>query len=132
MKEKDGEIRIDESRYYLGEDNIVHAIEVKVMDDQKAIAIKEVYLKFLDIFKGKFNILVDINKAKKPSAKARKILNEINEDKRVDRVAHFGMHPVARVMASFLMGVSKKKEIRFFKTGEKALEWLKKPGKDNG
>jgi hypothetical protein len=132
MEEKDSEIRIGESRYYLGENNIVHAIEVGVMDDQKAMAIKEAYLKVLDIVKGQVNILVDLNKAKKPSAKARKILNEINEDERVDRVAHFGMHPVARVMASFLIGLSKKKEIRFFKTKEEALKWLKKSGKSNG
>lgn len=126
MKEKNREIRIGESRYYLGEDNIIHAVEVGVMDDKKAMAIKEAYLNVLDIAKGKIYILVDLNKAKKPSAKARKILNEINENERVDKVAHFGMHPVARVMASFLMGFSKKKEIRFFKTKEQALKWLKK------
>ena len=131
MEEKDGEIRIGESRYYLEENNIMHAVEVGVIDDQKALAIKETYLKVLDTVKGQVNILVDLNKAKKPSAKARKILNEISENERVDRVAHFGVHPVARVMASFLMGFSKKKEIRFFKTGEEALKWLKKPGKNN-
>lgn len=132
MKEKDREIRIGESSYCLGEYNIIHAIEVGVMDEQKATAIKEAYLKVLDIAKGKVNILVDLNKAKKPSAKARKILNEINEHERVDKVAHFGMHPVARVIASFLIGFSKKKEIRFFKTKEEALTWLKKSGIDNG
>jgi hypothetical protein len=125
MTEKDSEIRIGESRYYLGEDNIIHAIEVGVMDDRKAMAIKEAYLQVLDIIKGKVHILVDLNKAKKPSAKARKILNEVHESKRVDKVAHFGMHPVARVLASFFMRVSQKKEIRFFKTKEEALNWLK-------
>ena len=126
MKEKDREIRVGESRYYLGEDNIIHVIEVGEIDDQKAMAIKKAYLKILAVVKGKINILVDLNKAKKPSVEARKILNEINESKRVDKVAHFGMHPVARVLASFLMGVSKKKDLGFFKTKEEALKWLKK------
>ncbi|MGD2089130.1 MAG: STAS/SEC14 domain-containing protein [Candidatus Aminicenantes bacterium] len=125
MKEKDGEIRIGESRYYLGEDNIVYVTEVGEIDDQKAMAIKDAFLKFLAASKGKLNILVDLNKAKKPSVRARKIFSEITENKSVDKVAHFGVHPVARVMASFIMGVSKKKELRFFKTKEEALAWLK-------
>ena len=129
MEGKDSGIRIGESSYYLGEDNIIHAIEVGVMDDQKAIAIKEAYLKVLDIAKGKVKILVDLNKAKKPSAKARKILNEVHESERVDKVAHFGMHPVARVLASFFT-VSKKKEIRFFSSEEEALSWLENREKE--
>ena len=34
------------------------------------------------------------------------------------------MHPVARVLASFVMTITKKNEIDFFKTKEEALAWL--------
>jgi hypothetical protein len=125
MKEKDGEIRIGESRYYFGEDNIIYVTEVGEIDDQKVMAIKEVFPEFLAVANGKVNILVDLNKAKKPSTKARKLFMEITEHKSVHKIAHFGMHPVARVLASFIMGVSQKKEMCFFKTKEEALKWLK-------
>jgi len=50
MAKKGIEIRMGESRYYLGEDNIIHAIEVGEVNDQKAMAIKEAYFK--DILKN--------------------------------------------------------------------------------
>jgi hypothetical protein len=53
------------------------------------------------------------------------VWKEIIENERTDRIAIFGLHPVARVIASFIMGVTKKKEMRFFKTKEEALRWLK-------
>jgi hypothetical protein len=44
------------------------------------------------------------------------------------KMAYFGMHPVARVIASFMMGVTRKQNMRFFKTREEALAWLKEKG----
>ncbi len=47
------------------------------------------------------------------------------EDKIFGKVALFGLHPVARVVASFFMGATKKKDMRFYKTRGEALAWLK-------
>jgi len=49
----------------------------------------------------------------------------VSEYEKTGKVAVFGLHPVARVIASFVMGVSKNKDMRFFKAKEEALAWLK-------
>ena len=49
----------------------------------------------------------------------------MHEDEKLVKIAIFGLNPVARVIASFIMGVAKKKDQRFFKTKEEALAWLK-------
>ena len=71
------------------------------------------------------NVLVDLNKAGKPTSEARKIGKERLEEEGVGKVALFGLHPVARVLASFVMGVSKKEDMKFFKTKEEAIAWFK-------
>ena len=76
------------------------------------------------------NVFIDLNKAGKGSPEARKIWKKLTENEKTGRVAFFGLHPVARVLASFTMGVSKNKDMRFFKTREEALEWLKESKRD--
>ena len=123
--EKGKEIRLGESKYCLSDDNIIQVSEVGKVDNNKAIIIKELAHKFIRMSTEKVSILVDLNRTGKPSADARKNFHEINEHEKVNKVAFFGMHPVAKVIASFLIGISQKKDIRFFKTREDALVWLK-------
>ncbi len=125
MEEKDREIWVGESRTYLGEDNVLYTTVVGEVDENAAIAIREGHLKFMSMVEGKVNSLVDLNKAGKQPPKARKIGIEMFEHERIGKVALFGLHPVARVIASFVMGVTRKKDIRFFKTREEALAWFK-------
>ena len=125
MEEKDREIWVGESRTYLGEDNILYTTVVGEVDENAAIAIREGHLKFMNMVEGKVNSLIDLNKAGKQPPKARKIGIEMFEHERIGKVALFGLHPVARVIASFVMGVTRKKDIRFFKTREEALAWIK-------
>ena len=70
-------------------------------------------------------MLIDITKAKKQSPEARMTWKELSEHEKIEKIALFGLHPVARVLASFIIGQSKKKDMRFFKTKEEALAWLK-------
>jgi hypothetical protein len=112
-------------RLYLGEDNIVYVTSVGEVDEKKAIAIEEVFLKLLNVVEGEINLFIDINKAAKHSSEARKVWQELSEHKKFRKIALFGLHPVARVLASFVMGVSKKEDLRFFKTKKEALAWLK-------
>ena len=124
MKE-DREILIGEGHIYLDRDNIIYAAPVGEIDEKIAIEFKDGILKFMNRFEGKVNGIVDLNKCGKQSSKARAVFEELNDDKKVGKLAFFGMHPVARVLASFAMGVSKNKDMRFFKTKEEALAWLK-------
>jgi hypothetical protein len=125
MENKDREIRVGENKLYLGEDNVLYVTVVGEIDEKIAIAIKEADLKFKNMVEEKYDVLADMNKSGKHSSEARKIWKEMTEHEKTGKVAMFGMHPVARIIASFVMGVSKKKDMRFFKTKEEALLWLK-------
>ena len=119
------EFWVGESRYYLGEDDIFYETIVGKQDEKTIIAALAAHNRFKNMVDGKMKMLIDINKAGQLSSGARKIGRETLEDEKVGKVALFGLHPVARVIASFVMGVTRKKDMRFFKTKEQALEWLK-------
>jgi len=125
MEEKDRQLRVGEDRFYLGEDNIIYFTLVGEHDEKRAIACKDAFLKLVNMVEGKANALGDLNAARKQSPEARAIWKELNEHEKIGKIALIGLHPVARVIASFVMGVSKKKDMRLFKTKEEALSWLK-------
>ena len=119
------EICVGENQLYLGEDNIIYVIRVGEADEEIATGITNTGLKLANLVNGKVKILADLNKAGKSSSDAKKIYQKYLEHKKFDKVAMYGLHPVARVIAAFGMGVTKKKDVRFFKTKEEALLWLK-------
>ena len=119
------EIWVGKNRMYLGEDNIFRVTIVGELDEETQTAINGACLKLMNMVEGKANFLLDINKAGKVTSGARKRQVEMSENEKIAKVAMFGLHPVARVLASFFMGVSQKKDMRFFRTEEEALAWLK-------
>jgi hypothetical protein len=125
MDEKDREIWVGKNRLYLGEDNIIHVTNVGEVDEKMAIAIKEAVLKLMNMVEGKVHTLTDLNRAGKTLPAAKKVFQELAEHEKQGKNAFFGLHPVAKVIASFFMGISKKKDMCFFKTKEEALAWLK-------
>jgi hypothetical protein len=125
MENKDREIRVGENRLYLGEDNVLYVTIFGEVDEKIAIALKEADLKFKNMVEEKYDVLADLNKSGKHSSESRKIWKEMTEHDKTGKVAIFGMNPVVRVIVAFVMGVSKKKDMRFFKTREEALAWLK-------
>ena len=125
MTVKEREIWIGESRLYLGKDNIGFVALIGEVDESAANRYMDAALKMMNIVEGGVNFLVDVNKTGKLSTEARGIFKEMSENEKTGKVAIFGMHPVAKVLASFVMGVSKNKDMRFFRTEEEALAWLK-------
>ena len=133
MEKKSFEIRqineretwIGENRCYLSKDNILHEIIVGDVDEKIANALVAEGNRLRNMAQGKVDLLIDLNRAGSTSSKARKIGSKRFEIEGTGKVAIFGMHPVARVIASFVIGISKKEEIRFFKTKEEAFAWLK-------
>ena len=125
MEEIDREIWIGKNRLYLGEDNILYETLVGEQDEKTVLAIYEASNRLTNTVEGKVNVLVDLNKAGQASSGARKKGQEMLEEKIFGKVALFGLHPVARVVASFFMGATKKKDMRFCKTRGEALAWLK-------
>jgi len=125
IEEKNREIWVGENRLYLGEDNILYITNIGEIDEKTAIAMGEAVLKLVNMVEGKVCTLTDLNKAGKTSPEARKVFKELAEHEKQGKNAFFGIHPVAGVLASFFMGITKKKDMRFFKTKEEALVWLK-------
>lgn len=126
MEPKEKEIWIGESRLYLGDDNIMYETIVGDFDEQCAKAALEASLKLIENAEGQVKLLIDVNRAGKPSKEARDIFMKFLEQKKLGKIAIFGMHPVARVLASFGMGLSRKEDMRFFRTRDEAFSWLKK------
>ncbi len=126
MEEKDREIWVGGNRIYLGEDNIIYETLVGEQDEKTVLAIYEASNRLTNMVEGKVNVLVDLSEAGQASSGARKKGQEMLEDEIFGKVALFGLHPVARVVASFFMGISRKKDMRFFKAKEEALAWIKK------
>jgi hypothetical protein len=133
MEEKQLEVKqvsereywVGESRLFLDESNTLLITSVGDYDKKRALVDTEIQKKLMGLAPGKVKYLLDINKAGSQSSEARKIWKEITENDKVSKVAFIGLHPVARVMASFVMGISRNKNQRFFKTKEDALAWLK-------
>jgi hypothetical protein len=125
MENKNREIHIGKNRLYLIEDNIICTVNIGEIDDKTALAMKDVVLSLMDRVEGKVHTLTDLNKAGKTTPEARKVFKELAAHEKQGKNAFFGMHPVARVLTAFFIGLSAKKDMRFFKTKEEALAWLK-------
>jgi hypothetical protein len=123
---------ISELEYMVGnnvtsliEGNIIYVIANGEQTDEIAQKQFEVDHILEDKIDGKKNYLINLNNCGKNSPVARAKWNESAEEESTNKVAIFGIHPVAKVIAAFVMKISKKKNQRFFKTKEEALQWLK-------
>jgi hypothetical protein len=120
----DREVWIGENRLYLGQDDILYCTFVGDVDEECVKKSAETAYDFAKKIKGKLNVLVDLNKSGMLTSIARKSAKKYYEDKRIGKIAMHGVNAVARVVATFIMGFSKKPDIRFFKSQEEALAWL--------
>ncbi|MBA7534310.1 hypothetical protein ES705_26556 [subsurface metagenome] len=95
------EIWVGENRLYLGEDNVLYITNTGEIDEKIAIGIKGAVLKLMNMIEGKVHTLTDLNKAGKSTSPARKVFQELAEHEKQGKNAFYGVHPVARVLASF-------------------------------
>jgi hypothetical protein len=125
MKEIAGEIWIGECRARMDGQNILHETIVGEVNEKIAHEFEKASQMLRKNVVGRMNVLIDLTRAGKPTPKARKLARVRLEDVCIGKVALFGMHPVARVIASFVIGITRKKDMRFFKTKDEALAWLR-------
>ena len=118
------EFIVGKNKTSLIENNIISVVAIGEQTDEIAEKQREINQKLAGQVAGQINYLVDLNNCGKNSPKARKIWSDLCEDKGTDKVAVFGMHPVAKVIAAFVMKISTK-EMHFFNTREEAVSWLK-------
>ena len=125
IDENDRETWVGQNRFYLDENNILFVKLIGKIDMETVTQLNLIYFKYINLVRGKLNCLVDLNDAGIQGTGTRKKGKEILDDERIGKVAFLGLHPVARVLASFIIGTTSKKDLRFFKTKEEALAWLK-------
>jgi len=111
--------------------NIIHVVASGEQTRELALMQYEMDCKLASMIDGKVNFLIDVNKAGKNSPEARSIWTKTTENENTNKVAIYGLSPVARVLASFVIGVTKKKDIRFFITKEDALNWINEENPKN-
>lgn len=119
----------------LGDDGIMHITAVGDVDEKIALETQEALFYFRKLNGGRTNgVLIDLTRAGKSSPEARRIWRSLSESENPEPTAFCGAHPVARILASFMITFSSNKNLRFFKKYEDALAWIKSqsPGKTNG
>ena len=126
MIDADRTTHVGEHIISLDEEDMFHMTIVGDIDEEVALN----FIKSLEELEGKYgktrrNIFIDNNKSGKISSKARKIFHELDSRETTGKVAIFGLHPVARVLASFYIGMSGNRKMQFFNSKERALNWLK-------
>lgn len=110
----------------LGEDKIIYITATGDVDGAGALEIEKLYFELKAAAHGHIaGILVDLSKAGKSSQEARKVWTKLSSTEGATPVAFFGSHPVARVVASFIIKFSNNKKMNFFKDRGSALQWIK-------
>lgn len=126
MKEKEVTlVQVGGDTLYIREGNILNVIVEGYQSYELSLEVKQKCIELANQIEGKHHYLIDLNKCGKNEAAARKIWKELSNDVKTDKVATFGMNPVARVIANFVIGTYEGQNIRFFKNEKDALAWLK-------
>lgn len=120
----DREFKIGESRIKILDNKIISIESVGDLDDEMAKVYIELNRKMQEILGDRLFYMIDLNRAGKNSSGARKTWQELTELDITIKVALFGLHPVARILASFVIGITSQKKNKFFRTEEEAISWL--------
>jgi hypothetical protein len=117
-------VYVGKNRFELLDDNILFVTIEGEVDKETAIKCRDLSLKFFEIANGQMKSLVDLTRATKQPPESRRIVQEMWNDQSRGKVALFGLNPVSRVVASFVIGSTGQKDLKFFKTKDEALAWL--------
>jgi hypothetical protein len=118
------EFKIGDNKLSLIEGNTIYVVAIGEQTTELALLYQEICKMLSSSVDGKINFLIDLNKCGKNSPEARKIWNELTESPDTNKVATFGLNPVARVLASFVIGRLTSGNLNFYNTKEEAISWL--------
>ncbi|MCW3788680.1 DUF7793 family protein [Plebeiibacterium sediminum] len=126
--------RIGEGEYAIGESRVkitdgayivYHVIAIGEQTAEVSAAHGELIKETLSKSNKKVQFLIDLNHCGKNSPQARDCWRTYSLLETTTKVAIFGMHPVSRMIASFVMGkISKIEHYRFFSTEDEARDWF--------
>lgn len=121
----ENEIHINDVVIKLLENNILVYYTIGSPDEELANAFFVTEANLLKEIKGKVYRLIDLNKAGKPSKKARDIFQKLLTENHVEKTAFVVGNPVAKIIASFIITFLQNGDIKLFPTHESAIEWFK-------
>lgn len=127
MEKKDRETFVDKCRIYLRDDNILHVTIVGDMTEKIVERCMEATEKLQNMAEGEVpGRLIDLNEAKNVPLAARDAGKRSLERKNEGKVAFYVEHTAAKMLASFMVSISNKKDIGVFSSEEEAIVWIKK------
>ncbi|MBN1951908.1 MAG: hypothetical protein JW801_11970 [Bacteroidales bacterium] len=120
-------IQVSESEFLIGTNKIflappstVFVIAIGEQTEKIALKHREHHQILAESFSKEINYLIDLNQCGKNHPGARSVWVELSERESTRKVALVGLHPVARVIASFVMNFTKNSSTRFFSSREEA------------
>ncbi|WP_167605233.1 hypothetical protein [Maribellus sediminis] len=124
MNREISQYHIGNNTYTIREGNIIHIVTHGDFPVELALEIKNFCLAQAGKMDGKCSYLVDLTNCGKNDPAAREIWKEISNDASTNKVATFGMNPVARVIANFVIGTYGGVNMRLFRNEKDALAWI--------
>ncbi|WP_346861529.1 hypothetical protein [uncultured Draconibacterium sp.] len=118
------EFQIGGDTVFYRNDSTIQVIVTGIQTLEMALEMKKLCLKLSSKTESKYNYLIDINKCGKNEPGAREIWIELSGHEKTNKVATFGMNPVAQVIANFVIGTHKGNNLRFFNSEKDAVNWL--------
>lgn len=113
-------------KIWIEDDMIMIDIWETKWDEEGAQKFIEELNKVLETVEGKAKILCDASKAGfGPTPQALHVYTELFKSPKIGKSAVFGLSSPNRVLVSFLLGASGKKDLKVFATKEEAVKWLK-------
>jgi len=123
------EFRLGNDTVYLRDNNILYVEVVGHHTAEFASEMKKLCTHLVSQMDAQCCYLINLNKSGKNDPGARSIWKELSIHEKIYKVATFGLNPVARVIANFVIGSYSGNNIRFFNTEKEAVEWLTKKEK---
>ncbi len=111
------------STWWDKEYNLIRCESIGNVDEASAIETKEITAQLLEKH-GPSDMLVNVSENTGTSSKARKELTELSAQKKLGKLAFYGMSLPVRVAINFVMQSAGKKNTKQFQTEKEALEWL--------
>ncbi len=115
---------VSNNKVILNEGKVVHIVVNGPQNHEIATAHFKLHQQIASMPGGKVSYLVILDEAGKFFPEARKIWNEIGNRADTRKIAFLGSHPVAKVLADFLMIGAEKPKLQYFDDKQSALEWL--------
>ena len=105
------------------ENKIIHYKLLSPVDEKEAERLDTAGRGFLDRNEAT-SVLIDMQKSSDFSSAARKRWVGFLQHPQIGKTAIFGGNVFVRTLATFVIGASQKKNIKFFAAEKEAIEWL--------